>query len=426
MLNSKNNNEKNNNEKNNNEKNNNEDKNIADVKYRLNKINSLIIGSGLEELYTLRGLNNNVDTLEFNSKMKISNDLDNDTRSVLGKVKIKMKQIIMNMGATLVYIKSGGYGHTFKGTICDDNGKEKFVFALKMVAYTKRKEYGDEYNLQRPENTELVMLKALSYFVIMKSSPHIILPICSFYTDITPFIHLPDKKLIDTETKNYENYRDFINRYKEGKYYETVSVIISEWANEGDLSMFLKKNYKKLKLIHWKCLFFQIISVLAIIQKKYPPFRHNDLKLNNILISTTSMKTRQFNFDNHVFVVPSIGYMIYLWDFDFSCISGTIENLKVQQKCFNQLNITSKENKYYDIHYLFGTLITKAFLPNFLEDKNVPSEVKEFVNFVVPPEYRYYKGNKLVNDKYRLQQNIELHTPNDLMHNKFFSNFKIK
>ena len=45
-------------------------------------------------------------------------------------------------------------------------------------------------------------------------------------------------------------YTDFIKNYNEGAYFETVSVIISEWANRGDLSMFLKKHYKKLELIH--------------------------------------------------------------------------------------------------------------------------------------------------------------------------------
>ena len=35
---------------------------------------------------------------------------------------------------------------------------------------------------------------------------------------------------------------------------------------------------------YWRVIFFQIISVLAVIHKKYPNFRHNDLKANNILL----------------------------------------------------------------------------------------------------------------------------------------------
>lgn len=400
------------------------DKNIINIKKRLNKINELIKESNIDYLNPLKDLNENVDTLVYHSKNN-KNDDDNDTRTVLGKKDFNFKQVITQMGAKLSYIKSGAYGHTFKGIICDEKGNEKYSFALKMVAYSKKENYGDEYNLQRPENAELCMLKVLSYFVIKKMSPHIILPICTFYTDIKTFLSLQEKGYID---KNNVEYKKFVKRYNEGLFHENVSIIISEWADEGDLSMFLKKHYKKLELMHWKCLFFQIILTLAIIQLKYPSFRHNDFKLNNILISKTSLQARQLNINKKKYVIPSIGYMIYLWDFDFACIQGVVENLKVHQKFFNDLNITSKQNRYYDLHYFFGTLIN-CFLPNLMTDKEVHQDVKDFINYVVPPDYRFdnkKKINKKVNKKHRLQVDNELIIPIDLFEHDFFKVFEKK
>ena len=42
---------------------------------------------------------------------------------------------------------------------------------------------------------------------------------------------------------------------------------------------------KKITLKEWRVLIFQILSALAVIQNKYPGFRHNDLKANNLLVN---------------------------------------------------------------------------------------------------------------------------------------------
>ena len=78
------------------------------------------------------------------------------------------------------------------------------------------------------------------------------------------------------------------------EFFDTAVILISEWANGGDLLDFLRRNYKKLDLLHWKVIIFQILFTLAVIQKKYPGFRHNDLKANNILLQVfPKPKTKQ-------------------------------------------------------------------------------------------------------------------------------------
>ena len=135
-----------------------------------------------------------------------------------------------------------------------------------------------------------MMIRCLSYFVVNKHTPHIVLPIATFKSNIKPFLNLIDKDVIGVKNKKYIK---LLKKYKKGEFYNDVSILISEWANMGDLLEFIRNNYREFTLITWKTLFFQIISTLAVIQNKFPCFRHNDLKANNILVHKRDIcKTR--------------------------------------------------------------------------------------------------------------------------------------
>lgn len=131
-----------------------------------------------------------------------------------------------------------------------------------------------------------------------------------------------------------------------------MSVLISEWANGGDLLDYLRKHYKSFKIRHWRTIFYQFLSVLAIIQAKYPAFRHNDMKANNLLINLIDMsKKYKYIINGQIYIVPNIGFQIKLWDFDFACIPKLVNNSKVDAEWTNKINITPHQNRYYDIHY---------------------------------------------------------------------------
>jgi serine/threonine protein kinase len=406
--------------KNNNNNNNNYNQNTNTIEARIFNIKNLISNAHLEPINPLKTMDSNLET-EFFEGPKENKSMD--TRTILGKKTFDFYNIINRLNSKLIYIKSGAYGNTFKGIVTDDNDEEIMSFAVKVVAFPKKNGYGSIHNATRPENSEICMLKLLSYFVIKSQTPHLILPIATFNTSIKPFLTLQDDDIVSKDNKKYS---EFISNYNEGQYYENVSVIISEWANRGDLSMFLKQHYKKLKLIHWQCIFFQIISTLAIIQTKYPTFRHNDLKANNILISKVDAcnKLLLYKVSNKEYVLPAIGYGIYLWDFDFACIPSVVENSKVYQDWTQKINITSRKNRYYDIHYFFCTLIYKGFLPEIIEESNVPIEVKKFIEWIVPPEYRPGHNLNKVNKRCRLLVDDELYKPIDILDNDFFSPFQ--
>ena len=394
--------------------------NLNTIESRIFNIKNLIGNARLEPINPLKSMDQNLDTEFFEGPKE---NKSQDARTILGKKTLDFEKIIKRLNGRLIYIKSGAYGNTFKGIVTNENEDEVMSFGLKMVAFPKKNGYGSIHNATRPENSEICMLKLLSYFVIKCQTPHIILPIATFNTSIKDFLTLQDEEIV---AKDNQKYTEFIKNYGEGMYYETVSIVISEWANRGDLSMFLKKHYQKLKLIHWQCIFFQIISTLAIIQTKYPTFRHNDLKANNVLISKIDAcnKILLYKVSNKEYVLPAIGYITYLWDFDFACIPEVVENTKVYQEWTKKINITAKKNRYYDVHYFFCTLIYKGFLPELMEDPNVPKEVKEFIEWVVPPEYRPGHQSNKVNKRCRLLVDDELYKPIDILDNEFFSPFQ--
>jgi serine/threonine protein kinase len=369
---------------------------------------------------TINGIDSIID---FNNSNKLENtSLTDDIRDLLPKKYMDLEVAINCLGGKLSYIKSGSTGHTFKGVhLLNFNENEpmedpnKEPYAIKIVAYPRKENYGDMYNIKRPENTELLMIKLLSQFVINKQTPHIVLPITTFNTSIKPFLNLTKANIV-----NNNKFDQFVKKYENGDYYQNVSILVSEWANGGDLLDYLKKNYKKMKLKEWKTLIFQILSVFAIIHAKYPTFRHNDMKANNILLHYTDIdknnKKFLYNINNKKYEIPDIGYQIKLWDFDFSCIPNLIENSKVSSDWTNKINISPIQNRYYDIHYFFNTLTRKGFFPEIFTAPEIPTKIKEFINRILPKKYREGKyiaerGRILTNDEYAIPEEILVNDP---------------
>lgn len=334
-------------------------------------------------------------------------DTESATNSRLNKKIMDIKELFNKMNVKLKYLKSGTTGHTFKAI---SNTDKNVAFAVKVCAYPKD-DYGAINNISRPENAELRMLKLLSYFVITRKTPHFVLPIGTFNTSITNFINISK---IDLDDKKNEMYKSFIDRYHKGEFEDFVSILISEWCNGGDLLDYIRNNYTTMTLRHWIVIIFQILFTLALVQQKYPAFRHNDLKANNILVQKMEINKEQencryrYNIGNTKFIIPNIGIQIKIWDFDFACIDGVIDNNKVNSDWTKKINISKKENKYYDMHYLFNTLISKRFFPDFYTG-GAPQQIIDFVHRIIPEDLR--NGSEHINKKGRILINTEYTTP---------------
>jgi len=402
----------------------NKEKRKDSVPFRIEFIKTLLEGKRLQPMVNFDSTDteNFVSVNKYNSFDGSGDSKSNDTRYVLNKKLLNFNKIINQIGGNLIYIKSGTTGHTFKGILPIENG-EKISYAVKVVAYPRRREqYGEMNALQRPENAELVMIKLLSYFVVKKQTPHIVLPIGTFNTSIKPFVDLIKTNIVE---ENNKKYKEFVERYDKGQYHRHVSILISEWANKGDLLDFIKTNYKQFKLKHWKVIFFQLLSVLAVIHKKFPSFRHNDLKANNILVHKISPRKVLFSYviNGKKYYTPNIGYHIKIWDFDFACIPGIVDNAKVSAKWTDEINVSPEQNRYYDMHYFFNTLIKKGFFPEFMSNQT-PIEAREFVNRIVPPKYQY---GECVHERGRILVKSEYLTPDEVLKkDPFFEEFRSK
>lgn len=384
-------------------------KNYNLIPERIEEINKMLTGKNIDSIIDFKS-----------SSADDSNEKSDDIRELMPKRYIDFGKAVSDLGGKLLYIKSGSTGHTFKGVYpLLENGQPdpRKSYAVKIVAYPKKENYGDMYNIKRPENAELMMIKLLSQFVLSSESPHVVLPITTFNTSIKPFLSLTKNNIVDSK-----KFEQFVEKYEKGEYYQNVSVLISEWANGGDLLDYIRKNYKLFKIRHWRTIFFQMLSVLAIIQAKYPSFRHNDLKANNLLVNLIDMSKKKYKYviNGQIYIVPNIGFQLKLWDFDFACIPGIVDNSKVDSEWTSKINITPQQNRYYDVHYFFNTFTRKGFFPEFWTEKEIPDKVKEFVRRVVPEKY---VSGKSVSEKGRILINDEFLTADEILKNDIF--FKI-
>ena len=322
------------------------------------------------------------------------------------------------------YIKSGSTGHTFCAQWQHPDNKNIIIpLAIKVVAYRK-KGYKHQDSNTRPENAELHTLLTLSKFVQENITPHLIIPLFTFKAPIEQFI-FTNKNSSDICENFPKKYNSFLERYEEGYFHDNVSIIICEWSNGGDLSKFLKQYGSKLKLKTWIGIFFQIIATLAAIQEKYPDFRHNDLKANNILVTILSKRDKNYYTEYFIgdkkYIVPCIGITLKIWDFDFACIDNIIINDKVNAKWTSKLNINSKRHRYYDFHYFFNTLISKSFYPELMKIGGSPPEIQAFINRVLPEKYR----KKCVSDSGRFLRKKEYLIPQQIIeHDPLFQSYR--
>lgn len=182
-----------------------------------------------------------------------SEDRCTDVKCILQKKTKNFDAIICQIGGTLEYIKSGTTGHTLKGSVVEEN----LNYAMKVVAYPKKDHYPDPNNIERPENAELLMIRLLSKLVVDIKTPHIILPIGTFDIDLSQFIASTRNKIIDCD-----RYDAFIERFQKNEFYPKASVLLSEWADRGDLLDYIRSNYHTMTEMDWRVIFFKFYSAL--------------------------------------------------------------------------------------------------------------------------------------------------------------------
>ena len=143
-----------------------------------------------------------------------------------------------------------------------------------------------------------------------------------------------------------------------------------------------------------------------------------------------------YTVDDQTFYVPNIGMRCKIWDFDFACIPGIVENSKVNAIWTNDINVNPESHPYYDLHYFFNTMIGEGFISEFFNRDPqgvpfVPDDVTEFVKRIVPANLRTGKyvserGRLLISyDKLKRIRGLFYKTPMEvLMYDPFFAKMR--
>jgi serine/threonine protein kinase len=312
---------------------------------------------------------------------------------------------ILEKLADIKEIGAGSYGVAHlvcspKGNCLNGDNKYVLSYSIKEVKYQNLGTYNILLeNPDRYENAEIRMLQFLSALVFSKATPHINLPIMSFICQPSP--HLSDRQDVELSPKRY---------------------IVSELADYGNMYSFINSKFKQWRNNPnvWKVLFFQILSTLSIIHKYYPNFLHNDFKPDNLLVRSTQNNPNSLNGGYFKYIVngityylPDVGFQVLLWDFDFSCIAGVIDNDKLIVMIDEEdANLTCHRNQYYDIHMCFGFL-------NRLWGDSMPDETVEWLN-------EYLLTDQILSSESdeRILESIEYTTPTALLDNDFFDQFR--
>ena len=376
---------------------------------------------------------------------KISNDNDiiiddsyhiqNDISDFIEKIRIE------NGEMTLLNDKQGTYGFPFE-TILD--GEKWFT---KLMIYDLELDDSLTSNLNydklTPEdklifhkkvvlerhisvNTEPKINSILNKLIIDKINPHI----CMLY-GTTELLESKHKDIIQM----------LVNRYKkEDKecLLDMAKVMNTEWADLGDLTDYIKTNFKKWSLDTWRALLFQMISMLALIQEKYPSFRHNDLSMANILVQSTvkegvedtkSTGYYKYHINGKDYYVPDVGFRIMMTDFDYASIKELdIWNEKLDNKQTRGFGAISTENKSFDTHMVLNWLSVWILkLHNYKDTNNdTIGDIKDFIYELIDEQYRgnanrYVKHTRLKNGKRVISKLIPL---NILEKNKLFEKYR--
>ncbi len=293
---------------------------------------------------------------------------------------------------------------------------DKIEFHKKLIAYN---------NIS--VNTEQVVNAKLTQLVKDKINPHI----CLLYGAT----ELYDKKhqfILETFIKRYKK-SDRENLVNAGK------VLMSEWADLGDLSEYINNNMDNWDSETWTVVLFQLIAMLALINEKYPSFRHNDLSLPNILVQKTQLKPLEpneypgyykYNIFGKTYCLPDIGFRLLLTDLDYATMKEfNITHEKIANDYTKKFGVSDDPNPSYDCHMALNWLDFCVLQLGLYNKHNpIPEElvkVKEFIFDIIEEQYRGENNRNLKFHRFRIGKKIvDKLLPENILNHKYFDKFR--
>ena len=282
----------------------------------------------------------------------------------------------------------------------------QFPINVKINFYNNKKINNFDSNV----NNDSLFSYLLSYLVLSKKTKHILLPIINV-----------DVKLSDIENiiKNYPLYP----KIKKAINNNEISDICSLQLREDFFKTITLEDYLSKHICSYKELLFQVIHTLAVLQKEYSGFRHNNLLLKNIIIylkkSTESYSvydSLSTNSDDK-FYLPNHGFDIKITNFENAVIPKYHGEFNIKNK---NIKFADENNHYYDIYVFLNDLlggITKMSMNS--DDNKCDKDTRKFLDYAIPDNIRGLNMSKF-------NKNYVITSPIELLNNKYFKEFKNK
>lgn len=379
--------------------------NLSNIQNRIN-LNNFIV-KNIANILKIKL--HNLSECNLNKKFQLKNP---------GQVCSIFKYFKNNADIKFLSSELGSYGFPFKFCFKNCSMDNIDSFALKILTLEKDDQeieyYQDNYspknsmfffsNLNDSDekilekvpqlsiNVEIIIIYLLSSLVKNFETPHINLPILAYSCKIN---HL----LPDREIKNLE-LEDNIPK---------VNILMSEWCNQGTLRTFIKSLNKDQRIKYFPTITFQIIYTLMVIQNTYPNYRHNDLSDNNILVYKLNNPKNYLyqiekNSDCYFYLLENCPFQLRLWDFDFSCIKGVVDNFKVLNFDLQQ-GITDKPNKYYDLGTIFSWIY--SHFKNLSENITLFfDDILNYIDFKDPNQFDKEYNRPLIQKEFTTPKKI--------------------
>lgn len=241
-------------------------------------------------------------------------------------------------------------------------------------------------------NTEDYIQAQLTQLVLQHVTPHV----CMLYGTTV----LGEPKHKDMIQKYIDKYK---RRYKD-EYVDMAKVIMTEWADQGDLDEYIRDHKESWTIETWQALLFQMCAMLALIQEKIPSFRHNDLSLANILVQKTETEGGgggggyyKYVIGGKEYFVPDIGFRVLMADFDYASIEAMgVTNEKLDTKTTRKFGTVPHKNASFDCQMMLNwlnlwTLKLNKFKTYGGPDCDTLFRVKEFIDSALDKEK--YQGD---------------------------------
>ena len=252
---------------------------------------------------------NDNDMVTLTTRLELKRSIESGVQQVfdVGEKRLKSLDDLRSNSLTMInnapLLGKGVYGDVKR--INDENGK---TMAVVKVTGCLTNLLGDSIiSPFRSEHVEPRILNFLWKHLVdgRKVTPHIVAPIGRHA--IIPSI---------TDTRRYST---------DSNHMETSLVYFMEMATKRDMRQHLQSiKYDRSKFeLHLRVILFQVCYTMECIFQRFPDFRHNDLKDDNIYLHSGPVG----GYDKYVvngdtFYVPRIGVTALLGDFDFATIPG--------------------------------------------------------------------------------------------------------